>query len=135
VDERDSLLVRTPDDCHGADGGIRAARKAERIMLLAIDVGNTNTCWTLPARCEKPSWLRTGGPTHRSQTADEYGFCSSSLRDERMAPSQCITSLFLRWCASGGTLPGLRDLLSSSAALVEPWIKTGMPVLVDNRRN
>jgi len=64
-------------------------------MLLALDVGNTNTVLGLyRLDGEKPElaahWRVT---THRNQTADEYGVLFVNLFEMNgMAPDKCITS-------------------------------------------
>ena len=70
-------------------------------MLLAIDVGNTNTVLGLyRLEGEKPElaahWRVT---THRSQTADEYGVLFVNLFEMNgWRPARCSTSSSLRWC-------------------------------------
>jgi type III pantothenate kinase len=106
-------------------------------MLLAIDVGNTNTVLGL-FRLEgaKPElaahWRIT---THRSQTADEYGvFFVNLFEMNKLSPSQVshiiissvvppVDSTLRRVC---------EDYFHTKPLFVEPGIKTGMPVLVDN---
>jgi type III pantothenate kinase len=106
-------------------------------MLLAIDVGNTNTVLGL-YRLEgtKPElaahWRIT---THRSQTADEYGVLFVNLFEmNKLSPSQVkhiiissvvppVDSTLRRVC---------EDYFHTQPLFVEPGIKTGMPVLVDN---
>ncbi|WP_263355929.1 type III pantothenate kinase [Acidicapsa ligni] len=108
-------------------------------MLLALDVGNTNTVLGLYR-------LDSGnGPeslvahwrvsTHRTQTADEYGVLFVNLFNlHGLATSQVkhiiissvvppVESTLLRVCESYFHVKPL---------FVEPGIKTGMPVLVDN---
>ena len=121
-------------------------------MLLAIDVGNTNTVLGLyrlegeksgsPATGlgrwgdEKPElqahWRVT---THRSQTADEYGVLFVNLFEMNgMAPSQ-VTHIII-----SSVVPPIDSTLRQvcetyfhlQPMFVEPGIKTGMPVLVDN---
>ena len=106
-------------------------------MLLAIDVGNTNTVLGL-YRLEgaKPElaahWRIT---THRSQTADEYGvFFVNLFEMNSLSPKQVshiiissvvppVDSTLRRVC---------EDYFHTQPLFVEPGIKTGMPVLVDN---
>jgi len=106
-------------------------------MLLAIDVGNTNTVLGLyRLDGDKPElaahWRVT---THRSQTADEYGVLFVNLfQMNDLAPSQVsniiissvvppVDSTLRRVC---------EDYFHLQPLFVEPGIKTGMPVLVDN---
>jgi type III pantothenate kinase len=108
-------------------------------MLLALDVGNTNTVlglYTL-ATSEAPATLAAHWrvSTHRTQTADEYGVLFTNLFNlHGLATTQVqhiiissvvppVESTLLQVCESYFHLKPL---------FVEPGIKTGMPVLVDN---
>jgi type III pantothenate kinase len=106
-------------------------------MLLAIDVGNTNTVLGLyrleGAKPELASHWRI--TTHRSQTADEYGVLFVNLFEmKKLSPSQVkhiiissvvppVDSTLRRVC---------EDYFHTQPLFIEPGIKTGMPVLVDN---
>ena len=106
-------------------------------MLLAIDVGNTNTVLGLyRLDGEKPElaahWRVT---THRGQTADEYGVLFVNLFEMNgMAPSQ-VQAIII-----SSVVPPVESTLRQvcetyfhvQPLFVEPGIKTGMPVLVDN---
>lgn len=120
-------------------------------MLLAVDVGNTNTVlglYRLDADAGLPSkgvavapkdrtdlvahWRIT---THRAQTVDEYGvFFVKLFEMHDLAPSQ-VTHIIL-----SSVVPPLDATLRQvcetyfhlEPLFVEPGIKTGMPVLVDN---
>jgi type III pantothenate kinase len=106
-------------------------------MLLAIDVGNTNTVLGLYGLdANKPAlaahWRIT---THRTQTVDEYGVFFVKLFEMKgLAPSQ-VTHIII-----SSVVPPLdstlRDVCEEYFHLqplfVEPGIKTGMPVLQDN---
>jgi type III pantothenate kinase len=106
-------------------------------MLLALDVGNTNTVLGLyRLDGEKPEltahWRVT---THRSQTADEYGVLFVNLFEMNgMAPSQVHHIII------SSVVPPVESTLRQvcenyfhvQPLFVEPGIKTGMPVLVDN---
>ena len=103
-------------------------------MLLALDVGNTNTVLGLfdSADTLVAHWRVS---THRTQTADEYGVLFTNLFNlHGLATSQVkdiiissvvppVESTLLQVCESYFKLKPL---------FVEPGIKTGMPVLVDN---
>ena len=103
-------------------------------MLLALDVGNTNTVLGLYDDAGKLAahWRVS---THRTQTADEYGVLFTNLFNlHGLATSQVkdiiissvvppVESTLLQVCESYFKLKPL---------FVEPGIKTGMPVLVDN---
>ncbi len=121
-------------------------------MLLALDVGNTNTTLGLykldgetagspatgPGRggATKPelaaNWRVT---THRAQTVDEYGVLFVNLFEMHgMAPSQ-VTDIII-----ASVVPPvdstLRQVCESyfnvEPLFVEPGIKTGMTLLIDN---
>ncbi len=105
-------------------------------MLLAIDVGNTNTVLGLyKLEGEKPElaahWRVT---THRAQTADEYGVLFVNLfQMNGMKPSQ-VSHIIISSVVPPveGTLRAVcEDYFHTSPLFVEPGIKTGMPVLVD----
>jgi type III pantothenate kinase len=106
-------------------------------MLLALDVGNTNTVLGLyRLDGEKPElaahWRVT---THRSQTADEYGVLFVNLFEMNgLAPSQVHHIII------SSVVPPVESTLREvcenyfhvQPLFVEPGIRTGMPVLVDN---
>jgi type III pantothenate kinase len=106
-------------------------------MLLALDVGNTNTTLGLfRLDGEKPDlaahWRVT---THRTQTVDEYGvFFVNLFEMHGMAPSQ-VTSIII-----ASVVPPVDSTLRQvcetyfhvQPMFVEPGIKTGMQMLVDN---
>jgi type III pantothenate kinase len=120
-------------------------------MLLAVDVGNTNTVlglYRLDAEAGLPPkgvavapkdrfdltahWRIT---THRTQTVDEYGvFFVKLFEMHGMSPSQ-VTHIII-----SSVVPPLDSTLRQMCEtyfhleplFVEPGIKTGMPVLVDN---
>ena len=106
-------------------------------MLLAIDVGNTNTVLGV-YRLDgvKPEltahWRIT---THRAQTVDEYGvFFVNLFEMNGLAPSQ-VTHIIISSVVPPveGTLRQVCEIYFHTQPLfVEPGIKTGMPVLVDN---
>ncbi len=114
-------------------------------MLLALDVGNTNTVlglFALDAAAESgenpssPSLVAHWRvSTHRTQTADEYGVLFVNLFNlHHLSTSQVhhiiissvvppVESTLQRVCES---YFGIQPIF------VEPGIRTGMPVLVDN---
>ena len=104
-------------------------------MLLAIDVGNTNTVLGLYST-ESPElvadWRVT---THKNQTSDEYGVLFLSLFAMRQIDVSKISAIIV-----SSVVPPLdttiRRLCERYFGLrpmfVEPGIKTGMPLLVDN---
>jgi type III pantothenate kinase len=106
-------------------------------MLLAIDVGNTNTVLGLyRLDAGKPElaahWRVT---THRAQTADEYGVLFVNLFQRNdLAPRQ-VTHIIISSVVPpiDSTLRQVCEVYFEIEPLfVEPGIKTGMPVLVDN---
>ena len=99
-------------------------------MLLAVDVGNTNTVLGLFAGDELVrSWRIT---THARATGDEMALTFRGLLDEQSE----ITGLAL--CSTvPSVLHELRPMLSSffheiPVVIVEPGTKTGVPILTDN---
>jgi type III pantothenate kinase len=106
-------------------------------MLLAIDVGNTNTVLGLYRLDEEPPGLAAHWrvTTHRTQTSDEYGVLFVNLFEMNgLAPSQ-VTHIII-----SSVVPPIDSTLRQVCEVyfhiqplfVEPGIKTGMPVLVDN---
>ena len=106
-------------------------------MLLAIDVGNTNTVLGLyKLEGDQPmlaaQWRVT---THRDQTSDEYGVLFVNLfQMNGMTPKQ-VSHIII-----SSVVPPVDSTLRQvcetyfqvEPLFVEPGIKTGMPVLVDN---
>ena len=106
-------------------------------MLLAIDVGNTNTVLGLYSLDEaKPMlaahWRVT---THRAQTSDEYGVLFVNLFEMNGMKTNQVTHIII-----SSVVPPVESTLRLvcetyfhiDPLYVEPGIKTGMPVLVDN---
>ena len=106
-------------------------------MLLALDVGNTNTVLGIDKLDgERPEliahWRVT---THRAQTVDEYGvFFVNLFEMHGMAPSQVhhiiiasvvppVDSTLRRVC---------EQYFNVEPMFVEPGIKTGLKMLIDN---
>jgi type III pantothenate kinase len=102
-------------------------------MLLTIDVGNTNTVLGLFRGAELvANWRLT---TAREQTVDEYGVLTRNLFTlvglDRDAISGVIVSSVVppvNWTL----MEMARIYLGKKALFVEPGVKTGMAVLVDN---
>lgn len=116
-------------------------------MLLALDVGNTNTTLALyrlegePSPAAAPDanrpdlvahWRVT---THRAQTVDEYGvFFVNLFEMHGLKPSQ-VTHIII-----SSVVPPVDSTLRRvcetyfhlEPMFVEPGIKTGMPMLIDN---
>jgi type III pantothenate kinase len=102
-------------------------------MLLTIDVGNSNTVLGVFRREELIAhWRLT---TARAQTVDEYGVLTRNLfsfagLDEKAITGVMISSVVppVNW-----TLGEMSQrYLGKKALFVEPGVKTGMAVLVDN---
>jgi len=102
-------------------------------MLLAIDVGNTNTVLGVfeGARLLQ-SWRLQ---TLRERTADELGLLVNGLFAHHHLDKQKVTSLIL-----GSVVPPLTTTTRGmaeryfglKALVVEPGVNTGMPILYDN---
>jgi type III pantothenate kinase len=102
-------------------------------MLLTIDVGNTNTMLGV-FRGEKliANWRLT---TARSQTADEYGVLTRNLFSIAGLNQEDVTGVMISSVVPpmNWTLDEMaRIYLHKKALFVEPGVKTGMAVLVDN---
>ena len=106
-------------------------------MLLALDVGNTNTVLGL-FRLDKekpelvPHWRVA---THRSQTVDEYGVVFVNLFEMHDLEPKQVTHIII-----ASVVPPVDSTLrrvcekyfNVEAMFVEPGIKTGMKMLIDN---
>jgi type III pantothenate kinase len=108
-------------------------------MLLAIDVGNTNTVlglYTAPTETEPArlaaDWRIT---TPRSQTADELGVLFQTLFTMKGLAPKAVTGVAISSVVPPLD-PSLRHLCESFFHLkplfVEPGIRTGLPILTDN---
>lgn len=125
-------------------------------MLLALDVGNTNTVLGLyhleeePARTPEDAPSAVSQPririepklaahwrvtTHRTQTADEYGVLFVNLFNMNGVSVDQVKHIII-----SSVVPPVESTLRRvcekyfrlNPLFVEPGIKTGMPVLVDN---
>lgn len=105
-------------------------------MLLAIDVGNTNTVIGVfegkDLRCH---WRLA---TRREATADEYGILLKSLLDLAGLPFRGITGLIIS-CVVPPLQAPLAEMGQKFFGIkpfeVGPGIKTGMPILYDSPRD
>src|SRR5215469_7703788 len=102
-------------------------------MLLTIDVGNTNTVLGV-FRAEEliANWRLT---TARAQTVDEYGVLTRNLFSIAGLNQEMITGVIVSSVVPpmNWTLAEMsRRYLGKKALFVEPGIKTGMSVQVDN---
>jgi type III pantothenate kinase len=108
-------------------------------MLLALDVGNSNTVLGLYALAqgEEPAQLVADWriTTPYNQTADELGVLLQALFSMRGLSPQAVTGV-----AISSVVPPLETVLRRvtenyfhvKPLFVEPGIKTGLPVLIDN---
>ena len=102
-------------------------------MLLTIDVGNTNTVLGV-FRDEDliANWRLT---TARAQTVDEYGVLTRNLFSFAGLNQQEVSGVIISSVVPpvNWTLTEMARLyLGKTALFVEPGVKTGMSVLVDN---
>lgn len=102
-------------------------------MLLTIDVGNTNTVLGV-FRGEEliANWRLT---TARAQTVDEYGVLTRNLFSFAGLNQQEVSGVIISSVVPpvNWTLTEMSRLyLGKTALFVEPGVKTGMSVLVDN---
>jgi type III pantothenate kinase len=107
-------------------------------MLLALDVGNTNTVLALYNLDRKSpddliaNWRVT---TQKTQTADEFGVLIISLLSLHKIDASAVTGVII-----SSVVPPLDSTLRRVSEryfkikplFVEPGIKTGMPLLIDN---
>jgi type III pantothenate kinase len=109
-------------------------------MLLAIDVGNSNTVlglFSTPTTPETPSALITDWriTTPHSQTADEFGVLFQTLFAMRAIELSSITGVVV-----SSVVPPVdamlrrvcEGLFKLRPLFIEPGVKTGLPVLTDN---
>jgi type III pantothenate kinase len=107
----------------------------ENSMLLTLDVGNSNTVlglYRLNSDELVTSWRIS---TLRAQTIDEYGVLLLNLFSMRKIEATEVSSIII-----SSVVPPLDSTLRQvceryfnlKAMFVEPGIKTGMPILVDN---
>lgn len=101
-------------------------------LLLALDVGNTNTVVGLFAGAElRGHWRLT---TQADRTADEIGmWLRQLLQWEQVAPADLIGGAVASVVPpmDPRLLDGVRRYLGKTPFFVEPGIKTGMPLRVD----
>lgn len=102
-------------------------------MILAVDVGNTNIVFGIFKQKAIVSHWRIG--SDRTKTSDEYGVLFRNLTELREINQKSIKGAILS-CV----VPPLLDVLVSALRsyfdvnpiVVEPGIKTGMPILYHN---
>jgi type III pantothenate kinase len=107
-------------------------------MLLALDVGNTNTVlalYTLDADGPGELVANWRVTTQKTQTADEFGVLIISLLSLHKIEAFAVTGVII-----SSVVPPLDSTLRRVSEryfkikplFVEPGIKTGMPLLIDN---
>jgi type III pantothenate kinase len=104
-------------------------------MLLTLDVGNTNTVLGLYRVASDELITHWRISTLRTQTADEYGVLFLNLFAMRKVESTEVSAIII-----SSVVPPLESTLRQvceryfnlKPMFVEPGIKTGMPILVDN---
>jgi type III pantothenate kinase len=104
-------------------------------MLLTLDVGNTNTVLGLYRLGSDELITHWRISTLRTQTADEYGVLFLNLFSMRKVEATGVSSIII-----SSVVPPLESTLRQvceryfnlKPMFVEPGIKTGMPILVDN---
>jgi type III pantothenate kinase len=107
----------------------------EDSMLLTLDVGNTNTVLGLYRLASDELVTHWRISTLRTQTADEYGVLFLNLFAMRKVEATEVSSIII-----SSVVPPLESTLRQMCEryfnlkpmFVEPGIKTGMPILVDN---
>ncbi len=102
-------------------------------MLLAIDVGNTNT--VLGVFREEHLVAHWRLTTARNQTVDEYGILTRNLFTLSNLNSREIHHVIISSVVPSlnATLAGMAERYFRAKALfVEPGVKTGMPIHYDN---
>lgn len=103
-------------------------------MLLTLDVGNTNTVLGVFAEGTDELLAHWRVTTHKTQTVDEYGVLFLNLFAMRGIAAAQVTSIVI-----SSVVPPMDSTLRSVAEqyfrctplLVEPGVRTGMPLLVD----
>ena len=102
-------------------------------MLLTLDVGNTNTVLGVFDGARLVAYWRV--TTHKTQTVDEYGVLFLNLFAMRGVASDEVKAIVI-----SSVVPPMDSTLRNVAEqyfgctplLVEPGVRTGMPLLVDN---
>jgi type III pantothenate kinase len=117
--------------CYVGDGALDELRR-ER-MLLAIDVGNTNVVFGVFEEKEILSHWRIG--TDKAKTSDEYGVLFKNLLEIKGISLKLIKGAAIS-CVVPPLLGTLNYMLRSYfdvyPLVIEPGIKTGMPILYKN---
>jgi type III pantothenate kinase len=104
-------------------------------MLLTLDVGNTNTVLALYKLEDAELVAHWRVTTHKTQTSDEYGVLFLNLFSMHGIQSSSVRNIII-----SSVVPPLDSTLRRvcehyfkiKPLFIEPGIKTGMPLLVDN---
>ena len=107
----------------------------ENSMLLTLDVGNTNTVLGLYRLAPDELITHWRVSTLRTQTADEYGVLFLTLFSMRKVEATDVSAIII-----SSVVPPLESTLRQvceryfnvKPLFVEPGVKTGMPILIDN---
>ena len=104
-------------------------------MLLAIDVGNSHTVLGLFDGAELVGHWRIA--TEASRTADEIAVVLRSLLDQHAGPGGVTVDGIVLCSTVPSVLREMREMheryyVDVSAVVVEPGVRTGVPVLTDN---
>jgi type III pantothenate kinase len=101
-------------------------------LLLTIDVGNTNTVLGVYEGTDlRAHWRLT---TRREQTVDEYGILVRSLFEAAGIDTAAISGVALASVVpplTSSLLTLSRQYLGQEPLLVEPGVRTGMPILYE----
>jgi len=101
-------------------------------LLLTIDVGNTNTVLGVyEGTALRAHWRLT---TRREQTVDEYGILVRSLFAAAGIDTAAVSGVALASVVpplTSALLTLSRQYLSQEPLLVEPGVRTGMPILYE----
>ena len=101
-------------------------------LLLSIDVGNTNTCLGLHSGSTlEANWRLT---TRREQTADEYGILVRNLFSSFGVEPKDVAGVALASVVpplTGVLVELSRQYLGREPLVIEPGVKTGMPILYE----
>ena len=105
-------------------------------MLLALDVGNTNTViGVFDGTALKVHWRLS---TRRAGTSDEYGIFIKGLFDFAGLDFRAVTAVILSTVVPPVQAPleeMSRQFFGAEAMIVGPGIKTGMPILYESPRD
>ena len=101
-------------------------------LLLTIDVGNSNTCLGLHSGSTlQADWRLT---TRREQTADEYGILVRNLFSSFGVEPKDVAGVALASVVpplTGVLVELSRQYLGREPLVIEPGVKTGMPILYE----